>query len=199
MKILNSKKKDFFHYLQGVLGMDDKVVLDYTETYLQQYTPAEYSVKQIWIAGWLIETIYIDNEWRYGKELEVYISEKNYYSKLLQKDNYYSIKGTYGKYTCYVLKEPTYFEDNANDFYNCPILLINKSQYSDSKKWRDYQEYKFPILKEYDFHKVWDEYKIWNVLYDWLSKDKEFIDNRTDKEKILSNGFHLKDSFRNVK
>lgn len=196
MKILNSKKKDFFHYLQGVLGMDDKVVLDYTETYLQQYTPAEYTVKQIWIAGWLIETIYIDDEWRYGEELLEYSKDQSN-NKYFKKANYYLIYDISEKYHCYVLKEPTYFEESPNDFYECAIMLFYKT-YSE-KHWKEKIYYKFPILKEYNFNKVWDEYKVWNVLYDWLSKDKEFIDNRTDKEKILNNGFNLKESFRNVK
>jgi len=202
MKIL-SRVKDYFHYLQGVVGIDDKVVLEYTETHLQQYTPAEFTVKQFWICGWLIEGIYIEGEWRYGKEIEKYAMEDKY----SRKDGYYYVtysvegesKGYYNFRFCYVLKSPTYFEDNPNDFYQCPILLINKSQYSDSKEWRDYQEYKFPILKEYSFQKVYDAQIIWNMLYDWLSKDVPVIDNRTDKEKILSNGFNIITSFRNIK
>lgn len=195
MKIVNSKKKDYFHYLQGVLGMDEKVVLNYTETYLQQYTPAEFTVKQIWIAGWLIETIYINDEWKYGVELEYYVSK----NKFFNKESYYNVENKTGKYNCYVLKEPTYFEDNPNDFYNCAIMLFGKRHYDTEVHWSEFRHYKFPILKEYAFYKIWDEYKIWNILYDWLAKDKEIIDSRTNKEKILSNGFNLKESFRNIK
>jgi len=73
----------------------------------------------------------------------------------------------------------------------CPILLsINQS----------YKPFHYPILKNFELSKVFPPEKIWIMLSEWLSKRKDpiIIDKRTDKEKILSNGFDLKTSFRKM-
>lgn len=191
MKII-SRIKDYFHYLQGVIGIDDKVVLEYTTTYSYLYKPTPYTTIQLWICGWLIEGIYINGEYRYGVELEEYNKEIKY----LNTKDYYNIP--YGRFHYNVLKIPTYFKENPNEFHNCPLIVIYKSLYGENK-WKEKVINEFPILKEYNFYKVWDAYKVWNIIYDFLSRDVIVVDNRTNKEKIVNNGFDLKESFRNIK
>lgn len=58
---------------------------------------------------------------------------------------------------------------------------------------------KFPILKDYNIASVMDADTIYCLLIDFLSKDRTVINPLTDKQKIVSNGFDLKSSFRNVK
>jgi hypothetical protein len=42
---------------------------------------------------------------------------------------------------------------------------------------------------------------VWEDVYNYIrsKKEKIIIDNRTDKEKIISAGFDVKSSFRNIK
>lgn len=49
--------------------------------------------------------------------------------------------------------------------------------------------------------KLFPATNVWEDVYDFLSslKDKEIIDTRTDKEKIVCAGFDTKTSFRNIK
>lgn len=56
----------------------------------------------------------------------------------------------------------------------------------------------FPILMEYEFHKVFSAKKIWLLLSEWLGKEKELKNHQTDKEKIIAYGFELKSSFSKV-
>jgi hypothetical protein len=53
-------------------------------------------------------------------------------------------------------------------------------------------------LSDWNFGAIVDPEKMFDIIYNWLlqRQDKTIVDNRTDKEKIVSHGFDLKSSFR---
>jgi hypothetical protein len=77
---------------------------------------------------------------------------------------------------------------------NCPILIVD-SKSSESK----ISFSKFPILKDYDVVSIFPPEKLWTMIYDFLSKNKDIENKQSDKEKIISKGFDYKHSFRNTK
>ncbi len=208
MKII-SKFKDYYDYLQGIYGIDEKLILDRTK-FVNCYPYGENAVARFFICGMVIEGLFRDGKFWYGKELELIGSVRKSNKYWRNNDKYYFVEPDmskrypYGGTQSEVLKVPTPFktwiqtqksefyqnktEDICpNDKYDCPIIV---SSYSG-----DGYEVN-PILSEYQFHKVFSAQDIWFMLTEWLGKEKQIKEMRTDKEKILSNGFDLKTSFR---
>ena len=119
------------------------------------------------------------------------------------RDSRFYVIADNSKHLVKVLKVPTKHKDlelrpvfysnkteyiSPNDKYNCPILRWHK-QTDDFAK--------FPVLSDYQVHKVFTAQEMWIMLTEWLGREKVIPNKQTDKEKILSNGFDLKSSFRN--
>lgn len=204
MKII-SKFKDYYDYLQGIYGIDEKLILDRTK-FINRFPYGENSVVRFFICGLVIEGLFRDGKFWYGKELEQFSDNKK--RNWGKTGNYYFVKADetkpFGGFDSRVLKSPMKFEDwismqetiayknkkeeiCPNDKYNCPIIV--SSYYGDGYELN-------PILSEYQFHKVFTAEQIWLMLTEWLGREKQIKEMRTDKEKILSNGFDLKTSFR---
>lgn len=221
MKII-SKYKDYYDYLQGIWGVDEKLILDRTEFFVQPYTPSNGTLIRFHICGYQVEGIFWKGEYLYGTELERFLELKDKPSKFYRKkipnkfrqkdDRYYnfSIQTDFSsKYVGYeILKSPVLFKEiprkeiyyqskvqihDPNDFLECPILIENGKEH----KVNGISYAKFPILEDYQFHKVFSAEKIWLMLTEYLGREKVLVNNQTNSEKILSNGFDLKSSFRN--
>jgi len=197
MKII-SKHKDYYDFLQGVNGIDEKVVLDRTTFYKKPYTPLEDTVITFFICGYQIDGVFKNGKFLYGKEVESFASEKDsIFAAEFDIKDYYFIGGSKYGYNYKILKKPKKIQGkNPNDLLKCPILI--RDVYGKHiSKGKEYS--KFPILKDYDFVKVFSAEEIWIMLYNWLSKETPIENKQTDKEKIVSKGFDLKHSFRNTK
>lgn len=190
MRII-SKYKDYYDYLSGIWGIDEKLVLDRTEYHTIPYSPAEYTLIRFFICDFQIEGMYINGRYLFGEELEPYISTKYKYMK---GDDVYYIHNPITSIWSYirVLKKPLKLKSSPNIQLDCPILL------SAGEKDKKYE--KFPILKEYSFHRVYPAEEIYLMIIEWLGKRKDIQapDNQTDKEKIVSHGFDTKTSFRKL-
>lgn len=188
MKII-SKFKDYYDYLQGIYGQDEKLTLDRTN-FTHAYTPSENTIQRFYICGMVVDGFFKGGKWLYGNEIEEY-DVKQYRVNFFPL--YYNVPTSQydNRHTTKVLKQPTLwselFQVNPNEKHNCPILA--RTVYGDGIDH-------FPILREYDFHKVFTAEQMWVMLIEWLGKVKDIPDNRTNKEKIQSNGFDLKTSFR---
>ena len=80
------------------------------------------------------------------------------------------------------------FKTDNNDKNNCPVLVqegINSL-------------IKNPKLSDYQFGKKVIPEDAYTAIYNFLSREKSIPDNQTNKEKIVSHGFDLKTSFRNM-
>lgn len=213
MKII-SKFKDYYDYLQGIYGMDEKLILDRTEFYKLPYFPCKNSVVRFYICGFLVEGLHDGEKFLYGEELK----EMSSNDKMLGKGRFRYYKNSHNTDSDFfwyinfpatrgwikVAKYPIPFEianrlnrglfDDIkktvcpNDELQCPILYdvgFNVSKYV-----------KFPILSEFEFYKVYSAHDLWILLTEWLGRETETPNNQTNEEKILSNGFDLKSSFR---
>jgi hypothetical protein len=195
MKII-SKYKDYYDYLQGVYGVDEKLILDRTKFTSIMYIPSNNAISTIHIGEWKIQGYWFNNKIHFGKEVEqfsnqnrkiLYISEKNY-----DKNKYYIIAN--GKFSnLYCLKEPEFLNDKSPTWIeNCSILEGNRTDYYN----------KFPILREYNIQKVFSAEKVWQILSEWLGKqitrNEKQVPIGDDKTRILSHGFDLKTSFRKM-
>lgn len=210
MRII-SKFKDYYDYLQGIYGMDEKLVLDRTEFYrTPQHFIERYDIDiknvelvRFWICDYLVEGCFHNKKFYYGKDLEE-ISVCTDWERRNEPE-YYHIPTNYSNNrSIRILKKPTLFrylpkqkqyfrewkeEICPNDSMNCPILI--QPNLFDSDHF-----VKFPILSDFDIHKVFTAFQMWTMLTEWLGREKNITDNRTNKEKILSNGFDLQTSFR---
>jgi len=177
MKII-SGYKDYYDYLMGVYGQDEKLVLDRREYTYIHYTPTYDDVYTFHIGEYMIDAFYHDGKFYFGDDIKQFsIKTPSYFSVYENTDNNFVVK--VGALNKQCLKEQKYLGDQSPTWKeDCPILLGKK----DFKK--------FPILKEYNI----------NNLTDWLSKritkKENNIKSTSDKIKIVSAGFDLKTSFR---
>lgn len=199
MKIV-SKHKEYYDYLQGVYGIDDKLVLDRTSYYKLPY-PLSNDKSTIHIGETVVEVYWREDVPYIGEEAEkysivnknsfgVYPSLHGMYNNTSHKDYYFIPNGRYSFIR--VLKQPLDLKDKSPTWKeDCPILL------------ETYQGFKkFPLLKEYNVSKKLSAEAIWMLLTQWLSKQidkKEKVPEMSDKSKILAAGFDLKTSFKKEK
>ncbi|HMT01945.1 MAG TPA: hypothetical protein PKD00_01315 [Burkholderiales bacterium] len=196
MKII-SKFKDYYDFLQGTYGVDEKLILDRTT-----FTPtspyfSENKVISLYIGEWLIQGLYNNGKFYYGKNVEPFNQKpkRRIFSlnEINDKKLYYFIPTNYYPVSC--LKEPKYLGDDSPTWKeDCPILIQGYTANSYGKH---------PILKDYNVSQILPPEKIWTILSEWLGKQ---ISNREpivpigdDKIRIESHGFDLKTSFRKSK
>ena len=198
MKIIG-KIKDYYDYLVGVYGIDDKLILDRTEFFpTSRFISPNDSKVIFFICGYQVEGLYRNGKFYYGDDLAKFEKRKDWKWRYWNQDNkdYYTVKiNRVGKdeYIS-ILKKPIL--DNTNEKLDCPILIYNIfGEY----EYKGYKLSKFPILKDYDLVNVFQPEKLWQMIYDFLSKTKDVPNLQTDKEKIISKGFDYKHSFRNTK
>lgn len=185
MKII-SKYKDYYDYLVGIYGEDPKIVLDRRD-FSKQELGNEAHFK-IFICGKVVEGVWKNNQFYYRNDIKNIGKQHKYFSWLHSIDKVVTIKIndkiTNVRYDVYEDGE------NFNIKYNCPILC--ETNYGGIER--------FPILKDINFHKVFNSQEIYKMISDWLSDritEKELTsDNISNEQKILNKGFDLKTSFR---
>lgn len=196
MKII-SKFKDFYDYLQGIYGVDEKLVLDRTNFTFLDYPHPDFEVSTLHIGEWMIQGLWMNSKIHFGEEVKQFTKE---FSKSWSfKPDYYLIENSPYKYfNSYCLKHPMFLGEKSPTWKeNYPILLEKRRKYQSS-------EYiKCPILKEYNVQKILPPEKVWQILSEWLgrqiTKNEKQVPIGDDKVRILSHGFDLKTSFRNKK
>ena len=199
MKII-SKYKDYYDYLQGVYGVDEKLVLDRRS---ENIKVSKHTGKHVLvICGKVLEFLCINGVFYFGKDIERFNE-----SELLKKTFSLDKKPKY-------LVNPNinqknywnfcrfYYDGLSEDVYNiynlkelskeCPIFLYHVSS---ETIWQ-----RFPSLVELGVNKVIDAHTIWNELSNWLSNKITSSEPQQpvgdDKVRLLSAGFDLKTSFR---
>lgn len=192
MKII-SKIKDYYDYLQGIYGIDEKLVLDRT-TYTHTIKYNDYDTIRIYLCDIQIEGMYYGGEFLYGDELKKYSLSTN--ECVTNQYSHYTISPRNSITYNVILKQPQKIINSPNDIENCPILISRF--YSRNNYGKDICLNKYPILKDYNLNKVFTPEQVFLMLSEWLGKEKIIENNQTDKEKILSAGFDLKTSFRKM-
>jgi len=199
MKII-SKYKDYYDYLSGIRGIDNKIILDRREGYAirknELKATSGFTIKQriytnyyVCICDILYPALY-DNRGNFywgeqikkcGKEGVDYYGDK--VVSYFDGDRYYDIN--------YIPRGTS-----LNIKYNCPILNNVRTRYG-----KDEEVQKFPMLKHIGIASYYSAEKIHTDLYNWIIKSNtpNIIDSRTDIEKVESAGFDKIHSFRNTK
>jgi hypothetical protein len=203
MKII-SKYKDYYDYLQGIYGVDEKLVLDRRV----DYNPASYStyngVHVLFICGKVLEFICIKDKFYFGDDMAQF-SEEIPNSKWWW--NIKNIKPTYlinctntrGAWNYNQIFYPHLSED-VHGLYKevkelskeCPIFLYNPIR-------RDIQM-EYPKLDELGINKMIPAHDMWIMLTEWLgqriTRNEPQQPIGDDKVRLVSAGFDLKTSFR---
>lgn len=197
MHILSSYK-DYYDYLSGIYGVDEKIILDRRKFDIpvkrnRLDRPCKIVLK---ICGQVIEGWW-DQRFYYGKDLEnapgstYYKKQKGRYSFNTVNHPHYSFPRPHEtslRSSEFKVREDIYKdEDKSNQKENCPILL---------RGWDKYL--KFPILKELELNKYLMPKDLYLMLTEWLAPKDMVTDTMSDKQKVASKGF-TKESFRNTK
>lgn len=197
--LIISKFKDYYDYLTGIYGIDNKLVLDRRDNYNDNF-PNEYL--RFFIAGYIVEGLYQNNQFYYGESLKQFAlrnqGHKIWLSKHYKRDYDKSIEVEFivhetSKKHEWIYLEPVKDINNKNIEENCTILL--------EEYWSNGELYKNPILKNYNLGSFIKAETIYQWLTEWLSNqisNKEKLEPMTNEEKILSKGFDKITSFRNM-
>jgi len=193
MKII-SKYKDYYDYLSGIYGEDPKLILDRRNSnLLHLYNNSKI---ELYIAGYIIEGLYKDNKYYFGKDLKPFIQKDNlslfarrYLSRHEKRDYNKSVHIKYkdNDFWCYLepVKDILYTNNNKN----CPILVKYANRII-----------KYPKLIDLKLAKFIEPKTIYFWLVEWLSTqitNKEKIQTIiSNAEKIEAKGFDKKKSFR---
>jgi len=193
MKII-SKYKDYYDYLQGAYGMDEKVVLDRrtnAQPSISPYKPNERG-KYSLLTFYICDRVYhmamdYDGVCYSGNDLVAIGAIRN------EKFGSIYIPGQFS-FSAVPLKS------ELNMRLGCPILMPKTCYWGDG--FYDPKGYWFyPKLEPFKLIKELPAADIYTNLYAWIERNKvvPIKDNRTDIEKLEADGFDKKTSFRNVK
>lgn len=192
MKII-SKYKDYYDYLQGIYGIDNKVVLDRRSdipTYFSNapYFKGEYDKVSIHICGKAFEIAIDHNDNKYIGQDIVKISKRNRIDTHTNIRWYALMSNIYPRLFTEYRVEP--YQSTINEEQFCPIILVCHNNI-----------FKYPKLSDYKIPSVYPAEEIFKDLYTWIESHKivDKPDNRTDIQKLESKGFDKKTSFRNMK
>lgn len=205
MKII-SNYKDFYDYIQGKYGQDDKVILNRITEIGKRDGKGNFTFKK---QSFKLPDTQFDGRvytfYFFGEEM-IILTE--YKGKLYTEEELYNmwIWRDYWSGEMRVIPEnkrkkdrkpfkPTEWSKSMigiNKTLNCPIVLClgNNSPHT---------YIKYPNLSLFKMGSYLDPESIYLNLYNWLTQEPDPPKEITNKEKILSHGFDLKHSFRNTK
>ena len=193
MKII-SGYKDYYDYLSGVYGIDPLVVLDRRSgtKVADPYIPSDRGGTKVQLV--ICDMVYdgwFDGEYHWGPEVIDVLSPKQLEEYVIankSRDKPYINMSTRSRYdtSMYIYIKPYKSTGLINTKLQCPIIL-NADRSS---------EQRYPILKDLSVQGILPPHDIYLMLSAWLAPKDNHIDTRTDKDKILTNGFDIKTSFR---
>jgi hypothetical protein len=193
MKIIG--KKDYYDYLAGIWGIDEKLVFDRCKTDNPTYGGGVYC---FFICGKGIDGWFDDVEKRFYFLDDVLIKFPKKTSRWRNPIDYSpnsisipTVNGRFGEHMNLKIVED---KKKINEKFNCPIVCCRYSALNYEPSY-----HKFPLLSQTGIAKVLPPEDIYLMLVEWVGREKVIVDNRGDADKILSAGFDLKSSFRNIK
>ena len=214
MKIL-TKYKDYYDYLQGIYGVDDKLILDRRDTkplYIN-------NIITLYICDYVIQGYHHNDKFYFGKDLDSedlkgIIESSKVKSKSKWYIRYFDFKENDPRNPTHrVINDKGNTPINANliedemminQKLDCPILIRSGvgSVYNVNQLSGNLEDYfiKFPKLSDLGISGVLPPEKIWVMLSDWLSqsitRNEKKVPIGDDKLRIQTHGFDLKTSFR---
>lgn len=193
MKII-SKYKDYYDYLQGIYGVDEKLVLDRRKS----DHPSYYSdgIYRFLIGGLKVDVLHKNDSFYCGESDMIKLGGTRIENP--RQPNIISYRIPY-----------------VDSLGNSKPISICVTPYGESRGSSRFDEYAiymvqdaysclpYPRLEQYGIQKVLKPHDIWIELSAWLGKQatkrEPEVPVGDDKVRILSAGFDLKTSFRKVK
>jgi len=218
MKII-SPYKDYYDYLQGVYGIDEKVVYervcyasintkgDWQKTglYKPQYiisSDCRYEVCLLAICGTFYRVYIINGKFYFGLNYADFKEGKySHIRKILPIDKFREFTGDLNNNCAFwnygdSSKDRYHLTKNdLNEKNNCPVLLIKGDRQSSGNDIIA----KNVRLSDFGINQIISPHDIYVAISNFLSREKPVVDNRTDVQKIIGKGFDKKTSFRNIK
>lgn len=200
MKII-SKYKDYYDFLSGIYGVDEKLILDRRESFHPKYY--KNGIMVFTIGNINIDVLCLDGKFYCGEADMIKLGgEKieyknsnliNYRISYKDKDNYNKID----KISICVTPEKLVRTNNRNDKY---AIYLNDTVAIQIDGKYEHKLCSYPRLEQYGIQKVLSPHEIWLELSSWLSqqvtKNEKQVPVGDDNVRILSAGFDLKTSFR---
>ncbi len=197
MKILG-KYKDYFDYLVGKYGIDEKIIVDRRENVTVKYReyedltkPSEYTLA---ICGELFHIVfYRGNYYHTREELktlnEILKSRGN--DTLFTTSKWSSRWGGIDSYLREVVGKT-----KISDKFGYPIMVASRIYYN-----RKPDDFTKCLASEFGVPNYISAEEMYQKVYSWYSKRNEvnIQNNQTDLEKIESHGFDTVKSFRHRK
>lgn len=191
MKII-SKYKDYYDYLKGIYGEDNKLVLDRRDGFVVPDYFFEMKPFSLIICDTVIEGFGYKGKPYYGKELEsigfVLRQDKNWRTNV-STPVYVDTFKSKSVYVCdyKVVAEP-YIVKGSSAKQKCPIVL---------KTGNDKYE-PYPRLSDFNIHKIFTPQEMWIKLTTWLASQviEPEMPVGSDEVRIAQHGFSVKESFR---
>jgi hypothetical protein len=185
MKII-SKFKDYYDYLQGIYGVDNYKVYKRDEIIKES-----------------------DFELMFDEKIK---NQHFFYSFAINNKIYVMVKTSKGFYplTEQLLKNLDYNDwrlrsvldykrsTDLNQKYGKPII-VGEGIYCSNKDWKVDRD---PFMKSFSFHKMLSAKELYvevETFMGWIKDNPPIQNKQTDAEKIVSNGFDSKISFRHRK
>ena len=195
MKIL-SKYKDYYDYLAGIYGEDEKLILDRRDGNAKNILGR---VVTLYLCDNKIEGYNINNKFYWGKDEidkiatpmgeSTYFMSRNLYTHYI-KEPYRKSYRSVDYINCNLIKDVKL----TNTKLNCPILI--KGLINDKL-------IKFPKLETLGIQTIIKPFDIWIMLSEWLgymiTQNEPSVPIGDDKIRVESHGFDLKTSFRHRK
>lgn len=207
MKIISSYK-DYYDYIVGIYSIDEKIIyerichrgilknkkiisLEKRHNYVPvfpNYNDSKAIAKiKLHICGEIFEALYLNKKF-YFLPLE----KKDYFFLKENGDNFSSFRLSHKGHRFFNFMEKhrlNHKKININQIFNCPVILEEgQGIYILNVK-----------LSDFGLPSIMPAKKIYQKIYEFLIREPDIIDNRTDQEKILGHGFDLRKSFRNRK
>ncbi len=208
MKII-SNYKDYYDHLQGIYGIDEKIVYERVCKRLRFHTDKKNPNGKLIsenIPLYKPEHIYMPPHLRDSQDKKNIVTEfqlaicGKYVIGFTFKGKYY-----FGDEGIINLRKET---DNANIQWSIANNYIH-AHLSDTANNDKYQspvvllKYDFYIenvsnvrLSDFGIPQVFSAHDIYIMLSNWLTREKAIVDNRTNTQKIVGHGFDNKTSFR---
>lgn len=214
MKII-SKYKDYYDYLRGIYGEDEKLILDRRRSdsfkpcpaFIQKYrsepaneVPQPFSVR---IGTMVVDGVYYKDSFYYGKDLLQFKWEYSYYDSYLRSnfpehvdnENVILFEFWYSTYTqrIMILQTAPYIIHTSNPIA-IEILRLTGIRENPVRK------YGYPILKDIGLASIIPPHDIWVELTTYLGQlvtaNEPPVPIGDDNIRIQSHGFDAKTSFR---
>lgn len=209
MKII-AKEKDYYDYLQGVYGVDEKLVYDRRNGHaLQFFEKKNGKVFYVFVNGKSYCAVYYNGKFRYDfesivKTYEEYLVIRNLNSNCWSSS--WSID-LWSQLNSFDWKLGNQISKRVEDLIKPINSDINKKLRQpvlvSEKKYPKENQAHIPLtLKQFDFGgklNAQDVYIEISNFLGWCADNPPIPDKQTDKEKVLSHGFDLKTSFRHRK